>query len=243
MESQVEARGQHTPPARALGLPTQPSAIILYRPFSIHQSQNSGTSSPVRPPSANSTPMAAALTRAAPRHAASTRCNPSRQRAFSDAGHLRFYGRALEAAPRRPRLAPGVATHAAAQPPTSAPDSSRRARVLQQIADVEATLHALDQVCCGWRRKLWWWAHLTARRPFTAVRPAKLPAIPPNAPFGRPTPDIQPTSRSRSPPLHATHLRRPRSHTPAGRAACPPAAPVCAPQPRQQQQLLGEQQQ
>lgn len=64
--------------------------------------------------------------------------------AFTDNGHLAFYSAAAgRPAPRR-RAAAATPVAAAASGATS-----RRARVLQQVADVEATLLRLEQVGRG----------------------------------------------------------------------------------------------
>ena len=71
---------------------------------------------------------------------------------FADSSHLRFYGGSPVAAARSP---PPRRRPAALQPPAAfagepgspaAPPAGRRSRVLQQVADVEATLRRLEEV-------------------------------------------------------------------------------------------------
>ncbi len=83
--------------------------------------------------------------------------------AFSDNGHLAFYGYGAASAAGRPaRRRTAAATPVAA---AASGATSRRARVLQQVADVEATLLRLEQV-----GRVWWravvqpaWCPATAR--------------------------------------------------------------------------------
>lgn len=154
---------RHTPPTRVPARSEWRWSVTPRprpRPAPVHLSLN--PPAPAQPagrhPTRHPHTMACALSpaaRPAARPAAPAIHTTRPRTAFLDSSHLRFYAPAP--APARPaprRRTPPAAAADAQQAPTHAP-ASRRARVLQQVAEVEDTLRRLEVrwqslVLCGW---------------------------------------------------------------------------------------------